>query len=168
MPLAEYYQAPSSLAALTRSVLGSADTWVRLQAVIHPMSHCVPVTSSVPDFRMHGFRLRSRVVYKLIGGYGTFYPRLLSRTTVLKLLKSRSDVRPIGPPGVLSESFRVSLTPLPGSAAAIWQLRKRGTFLPSFNSLRATMCSINECNQKAILYAYITYMQTCFVLVDIY
>lgn len=34
--------------------------------------------------------------------------------------------------GVLSESFRVSLTPLPGSAAAIWQLRKRGTFLPSF------------------------------------
>lgn len=37
--------------------------------------------------------------------------------------------------GVLSESFRVSLTPLPGSAAAIWQLRKRGTFLPSLQFL---------------------------------
>lgn len=149
MPLAEYYQArvaPSSLAALTRNVLGSADTWVRLQAVIHPVSHRVPVTapgppipSSVPDFRMHGFRLRSRVVYKLIGGYGTFYPRLLGRTTVLKLLKSRSDVRPIGPPGGALGVLQGKSNTAPGQCGCDLAIAEAGhlpSFLPSISLRR--------------------------------
>lgn len=56
-----------------------------------------------------------------------------------------------------------------GCDLAIAEAGHLPSFLPSFlQFLTAAMCSINECNQKAILYAYITYMQTCFVLVDIY